>query len=249
VARLQQILWNILRNAIKFTESSGNITIKTTNDAGGNISIVIEDTGIGMTPETLSRLFVPFEQADPSRKSRYGGLGLGMSISNALVELLEGKLTAESKGLGLGSTFTVTFPTAKAGLPSAQPERVRPLSGDKIRLLLVEDHMDTARALSRLLESRGYEVATAATVAAARQAIQGDNFDLLLCDLGLPDGTGFDVIEKVRQQSDKPAIALTGFGMQQDVERAQQAGFNAHLTKPVNLQKLEVTIWKLLQDR
>jgi CheY-like chemotaxis protein len=119
----------------------------------------------------------------------------------------------------------------------------------KAKLLLVEDHADTARALVRLLESRGYEVASVATVASALQAVDHEEFELVLCDLGLPDGTGLDFIEKLRQKRDTPAVALTGFGMQQDVERAQQAGFDAHLTKPVNIQKLEATIWKLLQDR
>ena len=249
VARLQQVLWNILRNAIKFTENGGAVTIATSNDDRGNIDIVIKDTGIGMSAETLSRLFLPFEQADRSRSGRYGGLGLGMAISNALVDLLEGKLIAESEGLGRGSTFTVTFPTAEVPAPPGEPERVRAPVRGKAKLLLVEDHADTARALVRLLESRGYEVASVATVASALQAVDHEEFELVLCDLGLPDGTGLDFIEKLRQKRDTPAVALTGFGMQQDVERAQQAGFDAHLTKPVNIQKLEATIWKLLQDR
>jgi CheY-like chemotaxis protein/anti-sigma regulatory factor (Ser/Thr protein kinase) len=249
VARLQQVLWNILRNAIKFTENRGTVTIATANDDHGNIHIIIKDTGIGMTPETLSRLFLPFEQADRSRSGRYGGLGLGMAISNALVELLEGKLTAESEGLGRGSTFTVSFPTVKAEATPSEPAPTSAPAPCKVKLLLVEDHADTARALVRLLESRGYEVSSVGSVASAWEAIERNKFDLLLCDLGLPDGTGLDLIERLRKTRDTPAVALTGFGMQQDVERAQQAGFDAHLTKPVNLQKLEATIWKLLQDR
>jgi PAS domain S-box-containing protein len=249
VARLQQVVWNILRNAIKFTDNGGSVSLATSNDGRGNIDIVIKDTGIGMTPETLARLFVPFEQADRSRKGRYAGLGLGMAISNALVELLEGKLSAKSEGLGRGSTFTVTFPTVKDAAVVGEAVRTPVPARGKLKLLLVEDHADTARALVRLLESRGYQVASVATVASALEAIERNRFDLLLCDLGLPDGTGLDLIKKLRQKNDTPAVALTGFGMQQDVERAQQAGFDAHLTKPVNLQKLEATIWKLLQDR
>jgi PAS domain S-box-containing protein len=248
-ARLQQVFWNILRNAIKFTESGGAITVTTANDDRDNIKIVVKDAGIGMTPETLSRLFVPFEQADRSRSRRYGGLGLGMAISSALVELLEGQLTAESEGLGHGSTFTITFPATKGVTRARESQRGPSSPPGKARLMLVEDHDDTARALVRLLESRGYKVASAATVRSALEIIERDHFDLLLCDLGLPDGTGFDLIEKVRQTHDMPAVALTGFGMQQDVERAHRAGFNEHLTKPVNLQKLETVIWKLLQDR
>ncbi len=248
-ARLQQVLWNILRNAIKFTDS-GSITIATTNDARGKIDISISDTGIGMTSETMSRLFAPFEQADRSQNKRYGGLGLGMAISSALVELLEGKLVAQSKGLGRGSTFTVSFPTATTGAaPTSEPEPAPPIDRAKIKLLLIEDHADTARALVKLLGSRGYNITSLATVASALEVAGRETFDLFLCDLGLPDGTGFDFIEKIRQTRKTPAIALTGFGMQQDVDRAAAAGFDAHLTKPVNLQKLEANIWRLVQDR
>jgi CheY-like chemotaxis protein len=247
-ARLQQVLWNILRNAVKFTENGGHIAVTTSNDSADNINIAITDDGIGMTADTIAKLFVPFEQGDPGRNRRYGGLGLGMAISNALVELLEGKLKAESPGPGKGSTFTVTFPTCDpAARPPESAERTS-VSPEHIRLLLLEDHADTARALSRLLEKRGYRTQTAPTIAAALAAVEQAEFDLLLCDLGLPDGTGMDFIERVRQQKKTPAIALTGFGMQQDVERARQAGFDAHLTKPVNVQKLEATIWQLLKE-
>jgi PAS domain S-box-containing protein len=249
VARLQQVLWNIVRNAIKFTETGGAVTIATSNNDPGHIDIVVKDTGIGMTAETLSRLFLPFEQAERSRSGRYGGLGLGMAISSALVELLEGKLTAESEGLGHGSTFTVTFPTTQKAAEPSEPESIPTINRAKIKLLLIEDHADTARALVRLLGNRGYNITSLATVASALEVIAREQFDLLLCDLGLPDATGFDFIEKVRQTRTTPAVALTGFGMQQDVERALQAGFDAHLTKPVNLQKLEAAILKLLQNR
>jgi CheY-like chemotaxis protein/nitrogen-specific signal transduction histidine kinase len=247
-ARLQQVLWNILRNAVKFTEQGGAVTIATFNDAQHGIVIAISDNGIGMTTETLSKLFLPFEQADPTRHRRYGGLGLGMAISNALVELLDGQLSAESPGLGKGSTFTVRFPTTDPAAIGSEPD-VAPPRRDKLHLLLVEDHSDTARALSRLLENRGYKTETASSVASALEAVERVEFDLLLCDLGLPDGTGIDFIETVRKSRKTPAIALTGFGMQEDVERAARAGFDAHLTKPINLQKLESTIWRLLQDR
>jgi len=248
-ARLQQVLWNVLRNAIKFTDQGGAITITTANDAQDRLSITCHDTGIGMTPETLAKLFIPFEQADPTRNRHYGGLGLGMAISNALVDLLEGEIHAESPGLGLGSTFTVTFPTADPAANGSEPAIASRKSETKVRLLIVEDHGDTARALARLLENRGFTATIAASIATALETIEREEFDLLLCDLGLPDGTGMDLIRKVRETRQTPAIALTGFGMQEDVERAQNAGFDAHLTKPVNLQKLEATMWRLLQDR
>ena len=247
-ARLQQVFWNILRNAIKFTEIDGKITVATSNDENGNIAVAISDTGIGMTRETVSRMFLPFEQADPNRRSRYGGLGLGMAISKALVELLNGELTATSDGLGRGSTFTVTLPTVPATQDEPKAGEASPAKiSERSKILLVEDHADTARALSRLLSSRNYQVRTESTVASALAAVKSEKFDILLCDLGLPDGTGMDFVAAAREFSTAPAIALTGFGMQQDVERALQAGFAAHMTKPLNLQKLETEIRRLLE--
>jgi hypothetical protein len=246
-ARLQQVLWNILLNAIKFTGSGGSITIDTSNNSDGKIDVSIADTGIGMTAETISKLFVPFEQGDPSHHRRYRGLGLGMTISNALINLLKGKLTAESPGPGQGPTFTVRLPTITGTPATSEADGALPTAVGKVNLLLVEDHLDSARALAGLLEKRGYRVETVPTVATALEAVARDNFDLLVCDLGLPDASGIDLIVEIRKTKTTPAIALTGFGMQQDIERAQQAGFNSHLTKPVNLQKLEVTIRRLLR--
>ena len=246
-ARLQQILWNILLNAIKFTESGGSIVISTSNNSDGKIDVSIADTGIGMTPETISKLVIPFEQGDATHHRRYRGLGLGMTISNALIKLLNGKLTAKSEGLGQGSTFTVSFPTITGTPARSEPDGALPTVDGKVNLLLVEDHQDSARALASLLENRGYKVETVPTVATALEALEREEFDLLVCDLGLPDASGIDLIAEIRKTKTTPAIALTGFGMQQDIERAQEAGFDSHLTKPVNLQKLEVTIRRLLR--
>ncbi len=246
-ARLQQVLWNVVRNAMKFTENGGELTIATTNDGDKNIDIAVTDTGIGMTPDTMARLFTPFEQADRSLNRRYGGLGLGMAISSALVDLLDGKIRAESPGLGQGSTFTVTFPTVDGAAQSGATGQTSPTKRGKMHLLLVEDHVETARALTRLLEHRGYQVNSAATIAAGLESLNHNQFDVVICDLGLPDGTGIELIEKVRQTSQIPAIALTGFGMQEDVERALRAGFDVHLTKPVNVQKLESTMWAITE--
>jgi CheY-like chemotaxis protein len=246
-ARLQQVLWNILLNAIKFTESGGSITIGTANNSDGEIDVSIEDTGIGMTPETISKLFVPFEQGDPTQHRRYRGLGLGMTISNALIELLKGKLTAESPGLGQGSTFTVSFPTITGTPAESEPDGAPPKVTGKLNLLLVEDHLDSARALAGLLQKRGYKVESVPTVAKALEAVASENFDLLVCDLGLPDASGIDLILEIRKTKTTPAIALTGFGMQRDIDRARRAGFDSHLTKPVNLQRLEVTVRRLLR--
>ncbi len=245
--RLQQVLWNVLKNAAKFTESRGKISIVTSNDAQRNIVIKVADTGIGMAPDTMSRLFTAFEQGEQLISRRYGGLGLGMAISFALVELLGGLLTAFSEGLEKGSTFTITFPAKAADQVKPKPteltKKVR--AGVGVKILLVEDHKDTSRALVRLLSRQGYEVSTADSVASGLAAERREKFNLLVCDIGLPDGTGFQLIEEVRKHSRTPALALSGFGMEEDVAKSRLAGFEGHLTKPVNFQKLEAAIWQL----
>jgi PAS domain S-box-containing protein len=245
--RLQQVLWNVFRNAAKFTESGGNVTISTSNDENRNIVISVEDTGIGMAPETLSRLFTPFEQGEQLISRRYGGLGLGMAISSALVELLGGSLTAFSEGLGKGSTFTVMFPAKAVEQVKPKPTQLnkKARAGVGVKILLVEDHSDTSLALVRLLKRQGYDVSTADSVASGLEAVRHEKFNLLVCDIGLPDGTGFQLIEEVRKHSRTPALALSGFGMEEDVAKSRLAGFEGHLTKPVNFQKLEAAIWQL----
>jgi signal transduction histidine kinase len=243
--RLQQILWNVIRNAAKFTEPGGEARIATSNDAGGNVVIAVTDNGIGMTSETVGRLFKPFEQGEKVISRRYGGLGLGMAISSALAGQLGGELTAKSEGLGKGSTFTIIFPSTD----SAPTQHVRNAERDQslagIKILLVEDHYDSALALTQLLSKQGYVVQTANTVAAALDAVAERTFDVLICDIGLPDGTGFELIEMVRKKATTPAIALSGFGMEEDVAQSQLSGFDAHLTKPVNFHNLEAAIRKL----
>jgi Signal transduction histidine kinase len=169
-------LWNVLRNAVKFTDQGGAITIITSNDAQDRLDITFHDTGIGMTADTLSKLFIPFEQADPMINRRYGGLGLGMAISNALVDVLDGEIRAESPGLGLGSTFTITFPTVDPAANGSEPTSASRKSQDKVRLLLVEDHGDTARALARLLENRCFTTKIAPNLATALEAIGREEF-------------------------------------------------------------------------
>ncbi len=251
--RLQQVFWNILKNATKFTPEGGTIEITTDNSLdGGAIVIRIIDSGIGMTPDTLSRLFKPFEQALDDRVRRQGGLGLGMAISRALIEVQGGTISAASEGEGKGASFTVTLPTIEPASPSVleAPNPVlasAPPMSATMNILLVEDHADTARVMSRLLKALGHQVKTADTVAAATDILRQLSFDLILSDLGLPDGTGIDLIKRVRETSDIPAIALTGFGMQEDINRCLEAGFDEHLTKPVNFQKLEMLVRRLSQ--
>jgi PAS domain S-box-containing protein len=243
-ARMQQVFWNILRNAAKFTAEHGKIEIRTSDDPNGRVRVTIIDNGIGMSPETLARVFHPFDQGDDDIISkRYGGLGLGLAITKALLDVQGGTIDAQSEGVGKGARFSVTLPT----IPAPQPSQTDPASAPRLRMtplriLLVEDHIDTARAMSRLLRGLGHEVHTAGTMSSAMQSIEADHFNLLISDIGLPDGTGLELIRLVRQRSDVPAIALTGFGMEDDIAKCQEAGFNLHLTKPVNFQKLELVV-------
>jgi PAS domain S-box-containing protein len=240
-ARLQQILWNLVRNAVNFSDAGGTVTIQTSND-NGHLLIVVEDTGVGMSSDTLQRLFTPFEQADRGRSVRYGGLGLGLAISHALVEQMGGTIKAESGGLGKGSKFVLQLNLAVETVAPTAPAQPAPAAARTRRILLVEDHVDTALTLTRLLKLKGHEVHAVGTLAEANQAVESNQFDLLVCDIGLPDGTGYDLIKTVRQRNNLAAIAITGFGMASDVERAMEAGFDAHLTKPIDLQRLEAAI-------
>jgi PAS domain S-box-containing protein len=243
-ARLQQVFWNILKNATKFTPEEGRIGIKTSN-VDGALKVIFTDEGIGMTREMLGRLFRPFEQGAEENVRRYGGLGLGMAISKALIEAQHGAIAAQSAGPNCGSSFTVTLPSTD-GLPQAKSPEV-PEGSDAPRalhILLVEDHADTAFALKRALAQNGHEVVLASSVADAKSLFASGAFELILCDVGLPDGTGLDFIRHVRTSSEVPAVALTGFGMEGDMKDCLDAGFNVHLTKPMNLQRLN----KVIQD-
>jgi CheY-like chemotaxis protein len=201
-----------------------------------------------MTKEMQSRLFRPFEQGTDEVVRRYGGLGLGLAISKALMEVQGGSISASSDGPGQGSTFNVTIPAVQpkqadrdqmlAAASTAEPRAYK--------ILLVEDHVDTARALCRLLERGGHEMTLAHSMSEALEELEKDGFDLMLSDIGLPDGTGLDLIRRVRAISKLPAVALSGFGMEEDVITCREAGFDEHLTKPINFQKLEQIIQRLM---
>jgi CheY-like chemotaxis protein len=225
--------------------------------------IDVIDSGIGIEPEMLPRIFDAFEQGDHADARKYGGLGLGLAISKGLVEAHGGTIAAASAGHGHGATFTVTLHTAPMPKPAVEAPRPDAAHGPaRVSILLVEDHEDTSRALVRLLKSAGYDVRSAGAVSDAIQTAAGADFDLLISDLGLPDGTGFDLLQQLREmyaQDDdatgseqdtqrrcrrRPfhAIALTGFGMDEDIARTRDAGFVEHLTKPIDFQKLRAAI-------
>jgi len=238
-ARLQQIFWNLIKNAVKFTPAGGRLAIRTAN-SDGQLRVEVSDSGMGIDAETLPKIFNAFEQGE---RTRLGGLGLGLAISKALVETHHGKLTAESAGRNQGATFTATFPVAEnhAGA-SAVSVPPAPVARKSMRILLVEDHEDTNRSLTNLLRRRGYHVHSARSVQAALALAEKEQFDVLISDIGLPDGSGIDLMQKLSVDHPLFGIALTGFGMEEDVRRSHDVGFNHHLIKPVDLNRLDALI-------
>ncbi len=244
VPRLQQVFWNLLKNAIKFTPHDGCVGIRCRPNET-HVLVEVNDSGIGIEPEALPRVFNAFEQVEQSITRQFGGLGLGLSISKALVEMHGGTISAHSEGKGKGTTFRIRLPLcAPAGRPetpatAAPPQRVvRPL-----RILLVEDHGVTAKLIRMVLAKEGHSVETAGDVATALELAGRQPFDLLFSDLGLPDGSGHDLIRGLRERGHKfPGIALSGYGQEEDVRRSYEAGFAAHLTKPASREALIETI-------
>ncbi|SIT45916.1 PAS/PAC sensor hybrid histidine kinase [Paraburkholderia ribeironis] len=241
-ARLQQMLWNLIRNAAKFTPDGGHIYVRT-QDERMHVQISVEDTGIGIEPDQIEKLFNAFEQGDQNMTRQFGGLGLGLAITRALTDLHGGTVIAQSPGPHCGATFTITMPTAAAPVrtqPTVAPDAVH--TAGRLNVLLIEDHVDTAEVMAQLIRSLGHEVKVVGRVDDALAATQLQVFDLIVSDVGLPDGTGLDFIRAFREHSDAPAVALTGFGTDEDVRRCMGAGFTSHLTKPVNFGQLETMI-------
>ena len=239
-ARLQQIFWNLIKNAIKFTPDGGKLTIVTCNDAAGNLCVHVEDTGVGIDAESLPKIFKAFEQGE---RAHLGGLGLGLAITKALVETHQGTITAESEGVGKGARFSVVLPTSVQQLEGVVATNSTPAhERQSLRILLVEDHEDTNRSLTKLLRRRGYEVAPANSVRSALDLAAAGRYDVLVSDLGLPDGSGIDLMQAL--DSDRPSlgIALTGFGMEEDIQKTRSVGFAHHLVKPVDLNRLDSLI-------
>ena len=244
--RFQQVLLNLLSNAIKFTPDGGTIALRTANE-NGTLKIEVVDNGVGIDPEALPRLFKPFEQGEQTVTRKFGGLGLGLSIVQSLVEMHKASVSAFSEGLGKGATFTLRFTEVSpdsSPIPSITP--AEPSQLPKSRILVVEDHGDTRRVLVKLLESLGCTVTTASSVKEAIAAAETEKFDLLLSDIGLPDGSGLDVMRHFSSRFNIQGIALSGFGQDIDLRKSTEAGFSTHLTKPISLQVLEEVIHRLI---
>jgi signal transduction histidine kinase len=246
-AKFQQIIWNLLKNAIKFTPEGGDITISSDNPSESVFTVSVQDTGIGMEPEVMQRIFDPFEQGNRSFEHRVGGLGLGLAISKSLAQAHGGTLTAQSDGSNRGSTFTLSMqalPQSEA--VSVAPRAVTSSTRQTLKILLVDDHHDTCAALEKLLARRGHLVAVSHDVRSAMEAALRNKFDLLISDIALPDGTGMDLMMQMRAIANVPGIAISGFGNNGDIDRSLQAGFSEHLTKPIKLENLEAAIERTL---
>jgi PAS domain S-box-containing protein len=251
--RLQQILVNLLGNAVKFTPRGGWVEVRLEQD-GGEVRIQVRDSGEGIDSELLAHVFDSFWQADASTTRQQGGLGLGLTIARQLVELHGGGISAASPGKGQGAVFTVALPLlqpqeatkehAIAAQPAGGAAPPPPLAG--LRVLAVEDDESTLDALTELLSLRGADVTPAASVSQALEALQGFDPDVLVSDIGMPERDGYDLIREVRARgrdaTDLPAVAVTAFASPEDRQRALAAGFQVHLAKPVDPKELTQVI-------
>ncbi len=253
-ARLQQVFWNLLKNGIKFTPVGGCVGIRGRRDGADQIVVEVNDSGVGIEPEALPLIFHAFEQGERSRTRQFGGLGLGLTISKAMVELHGGSIAASNPGKDQGATFLVRLPLLTAAArPSDRHDRrseaVAKPPARRLRILLVEEHGDTAWVMTRLLKASGHQVEAAADVATALNRAEEGEFDLLLSDLGLPDGSGLDLMRALRARgSQLPGIALSGYGQEQDIQQSRDAGFTVHVTKPVDIDRLMEAIRQVTES-
>ncbi|HMF46606.1 MAG TPA: ATP-binding protein [Candidatus Udaeobacter sp.] len=252
-ARLQQVFWNLIKNSVKFTPEKGRISIETLNPTPDKIEVRVVDTGIGIEPETIGRIFNAFEQGQSDITRRFGGLGLGLTISKTLIDAHGGGIRVQSPGKNQGAIFavelnTVESPIERDGHGQERPSdrKPEPSVTSHRRVLLVDDHYDTCLGMKRMLERRGYQITIAHSAEQAVEKVRTQEFDLLISDIGLPDRSGYELMREVRLNKRLPGIALSGFGSEQDVNQAREAGFAEHLTKPINFERLEKAIQSLL---
>jgi signal transduction histidine kinase len=249
--RLEQAFWNVINNAVKFTPVAGRIAVETRTVAEGReLEVAISDTGIGMTPAELARVFKAFSQGDHVLRDgnrRYGGLGLGLAISQSMIERHLGTISASSEGRNMGTRFVIRLPLIQVGAskgPSdsshvSLPQISNGTRQRRCRVLLVEDHQPTCAALKLLLGHRSYEVTATACLADARAAAGAEQFDILISDIGLPDGDACELMSELGERGGLVGIALSGYGMDEDIKRTKAAGFMSHLTKPISAEDLD----------
>jgi len=244
-ARLQQVIWNVVKNAVKFTPEGGWVRLSCEIVPPGWVRVIVEDNGIGIEPEHQGRIFNAFDQGDPQTSRHFGGLGLGLAISNSIVALHGGSLTAQSDGRDRGATFIIELPLAPQTTVSAVSRSLPAASHRPLRLLIVEDHETTSNVMVRLLTKRGYSVFAASSIKEALELLKRAPVDVLISDVGLPDGSGLELMKRVRETHTIPAIALSGYGTDADLAHSSEVGFGAHLTKPVDIDHLDREIQAL----
>lgn len=247
--RIQQAIWNLIRNAGKFTPENGTITVNTSNPAPGTLSVKVHDTGMGFGAGAAEKLFQPFEQGGRNITRQFGGLGLGLAITRSIIEAHGGTIEASSEGVGKGATIAFEIPLQTDGAPlldeqlPASDHASQEVAG--LRILLVEDHEDTRNALESLLRRHKHEVKAAASAKEALKLARENDFDLVISDIGLPDESGLNLMEKLRDKFGLKGIGLSGYGMAEDVAKGRKAGFVRHLTKPIRFDRLTEAIAEL----
>ncbi|HEX7842452.1 MAG TPA: ATP-binding protein, partial [Kofleriaceae bacterium] len=245
LVRLTQIVDNLLANAIKFTDPPGTVHVRL-HAENGAAAIRVRDTGVGIRPQMLDRLFEPFQQDTQDIARAAGGLGLGLALAKGLVELHGGSIEAHSAGPGTGTEIVVRVPLASD--PADSP-RGNPAARAKARrILVIEDNADGREMLREVLELLGHDVAAVETATEGLESLRTRRPDVVLCDLGLPDMNGYDLVQLVRGDPslrDIPFVALTGYGQPEDRQRTKDAGFDDHLTKPVNIEALNAVLGRL----
>ena len=253
-ARLQQVFWNLIKNAVKFTPAGGEIVVTTSNPAEDKIEIRATDNGIGIESAKIDKIFNAFEQGQTSITRRFGGLGLGLAISKAMVRAHSGTISVQSDGPNRGATFLIGLNTVTAPPPLRKNGERTPsetanaqVSGKKSHLLVVDDHHDTCLGMKMLLERRGYKITIANSADQAIEKAAHEKFDLLISDIGLPDRSGYELMKELQETRALRGIALSGFGMENDISKARAAGFSEHLTKPINFERLDEAIRNLLR--
>jgi signal transduction histidine kinase/CheY-like chemotaxis protein len=259
--RLQQIVWNLLTNAVKFTPKGGNIQVNVQR-VDSHAEIVVSDSGVGISKEFLPYVFDRFRQADASTTRIHGGLGLGLSIVRQLVDLHGGSVSVHSEGEGKGATFTITLPFVGVVGDQKEAEPAQPVPSDEvipfeglpslqgIRVLVVDDEADTRELICEVLKECGSEVIMSRSVAEALEALEQHKPDILISDLGMPDEDGYSLISKIRalpaeRGGQIPAAALTAYARAEDRMRVLRSGFQFHLPKPVDSAELVTVVASL----
>jgi PAS domain S-box-containing protein len=258
--RMQQIVWNLLSNAVKFTPRAGRIHV-TVERVNSHVEVAVTDTGAGIAPEFLRRIFERFTQADSTTTRKHGGLGIGLSIAKHLVELHGGTIAAKSGGIGHGATFCIQLPLMPAHEEQPSPAERRAMEVDEnvpeqnltgIHVLVVDDDKDSAEIISRILTRRGAKVRLAHNMEDALAAVKSSTPDVILSDIGMPGHDGYELISRIRALPEGrkiPAVALTALVRSEDRTRSLRAGFQMHVGKPVETNELVAVIRNLADLR